>query len=111
VELASCLLLTSLGSRGSSKEGGKTKNFPAGLTAGSLSQLECIMKLSESSLNLSSGAIAEMETKQSIVLTDDKGEAVAAIIPIEDYYLLQKLEDCLSVQRPSSRFHDAAKRR
>jgi hypothetical protein len=69
------------------------------------------MKLSESSLTLTSGAIAEMESKHPIVLTDDKGQAVAAIIPIEDYYLLQKLEDCLSLQRPSSRFHDAAKRR
>lgn len=69
------------------------------------------MKLSESSLSLTSGAIAEVDAKHPIVLTDDSGEAVAAIIPIEDYYLLQKLEDCLSVQRPSSRFHDAAKRR
>ncbi len=70
------------------------------------------MKLSESSLSsLSNSAIAEMETKHPIVLTDDQGDAVAAIIPIEDYYLLQKLEDCLSAQRPGSRFHEAAKRR
>jgi CRISPR/Cas system-associated endonuclease Cas1 len=102
---------TSTGEPGRLKKGGRTQKLPAGLTAGPWSQLECIMKLSESSLTLSSGAIAEMETKHPIVLTDDEGQAVAAIIPIEDYYLLQKLEDCLSAQRPSSRFHDAAKRK
>jgi hypothetical protein len=68
------------------------------------------MKLSETTLTASDAMLMEGGSKHPIVLTDANGDAVAAIIPIEDLYLLQKLEDCLSAARPSSRFHAAMKR-
>ena len=63
------------------------------------------MKLTETHISR-----AEVRSKDPLVLTDDNGEAVAAVIPIEDLYLLQKLDDCLNAARPSSRFRAALKR-
>ncbi len=63
------------------------------------------MKLTETHI-----ARSDVRSKHPLVLTDDNGDAVAAVIPIEDLYLLQKLDDCLKASRPSSRFHAALKR-
>jgi len=63
------------------------------------------MKLAETHITQS-----EVNSKHPLLLTDDNGDAVAAVIPIEDLYLLQKLDDCLKASRPSSRFRSALKR-
>jgi len=63
------------------------------------------MKLTETHI-----ARSDVRSKHPLLLTDDNGDAVAAVIPIEDLYLLQKLDDCLKAGRPSSRFHAALKR-
>jgi hypothetical protein len=53
----------------------------------------------------------EISGNRRVVLQGKDGRDIAAIIPIEDLYLLQKLDACLNILKPGARTPDQTKNR
>ena len=68
------------------------------------------MRLPASSMDNMDVIAGELTGNRRIVLQNTDGRDFAAIIPIEDLYLLQKLDDCLNILKPGSRFPNSAKK-
>lgn len=62
------------------------------------------MRLPASTLENLDVISGELNGNRRVVLQNKDGRDFAAIIPIEDLYLLQKLDDCLNILKPGTRF-------
>jgi hypothetical protein len=69
------------------------------------------MKLPATALDKMELIAGEVNGNRRVVLQNADGRDFAAIIPIEDLYLLQKLDDCLNILKPNSRFPEHVKNR
>jgi len=68
------------------------------------------MRLAATSLDKMDVIATEVGGNRRIVLQDKDGRDMAAIIPIEDLYLLEKLDECINLLKPHSRFPDSVRK-
>jgi len=61
------------------------------------------MRLAVNVLKNIDQVVGAVKSNNRIVLQGMDGKDVAAIIPIEDLYLLERLEECMTLRKPASR--------